>query len=143
MTDNKLNKRKCIIIFSGYNQRAVVSFLRTLEKNEVIYAIIAKQNDSINNTKYKDKILSVRKFFELKLDDIIESIKLVQKNIISEEYIIAPSTEALNRFILENKSDFEKLNCTIPLVEKGLYNLVSDKFSFGELCKSNLIRVSI
>jgi len=135
------NTSKCVIVFSGFNQRAVISFLRTLEKNNVQYAIIAIPNDLINKTEYKVKVHSIRGTIDLNLEDIIASIKSVQKKKFCEEYIIAPSTEALNRFILENRSHFEDLNCTIPIVENYLYNKISDKYSFAELCIKNDILV--
>ena len=47
-----------IVIFSGYNQRAVIAFLRCLTKNHIEeYVIVAASNqDTILKTKYKDKI---------------------------------------------------------------------------------------
>lgn len=135
------NTSKCVIVFSGFNQRAVISFLRTLEKNNVQYAIIAIPNDLIHKTRYKGKVYSSRETIDLNLEDVIASIKSVQKKIFCQEYIISPSTEALNRFILENRSYFEALNCTIPIVEKKLYDEISDKYSFAKLCMKNSILV--
>ena len=135
------NTSKCVIVFSGFNQRAVISFLRTLEKNSVQYAIIAIPNDLIKKTYYKEKVYSTRRTLDLNLEDIVTSIKSVQKEIICKEYVLAPSTEALNRFILENRSCFGVLNCTIPIVEKNLYNEISDKYSFSKLCIKNSILV--
>jgi predicted ATP-grasp superfamily ATP-dependent carboligase len=43
--------------------------------------------------------------------------------------------------LLENRKKFEELGCIIPLVKKELYELISDKYSFGELCKKNEILV--
>ena len=140
MVNNLTGKSKCIIIFSGYNPRAIISFLRTLNKHKVVYAIIAIENDFIYQTSYKERVLSVRKLTELRLDDIIRTIREVQIKIKCDEYIIAPTSEALNRFLLENRNHFEKLNCTIPLVQQELYNQISNKQSFGELCRSYSIK---
>ena len=87
------NTSKCVIVFSGFNQRAVISFLRTLEKNSVQYAIIAIPNDLIKKTSYKEKVYSTRRTLDLNLEDIVTSIKSVQKEIICKEYVLAPSTE--------------------------------------------------
>lgn len=54
--------KKIVIVFSGYNQRAVISFLRTLEKNTICYAIIASSaQDTIFQSSYADKVEYVRK----------------------------------------------------------------------------------
>jgi predicted ATP-grasp superfamily ATP-dependent carboligase len=54
----------------------------------------------------------------------------------ASKYFIAPSTEALNRFFLENRKQIEILNCVIPLVEKKLYENISDKYKFRNLCNT-------
>lgn len=137
-----VNREKCVLVFSGFNPRAIIAFLRTIESNEVDYAIIAKsEHDDIFLTKYKDKVLAIRNSPSLILEDLLLSIKKVKEKHIADEYIIAPATEALNRFVLENKEYFEELGCTIPLVKKELYELISDKYSFGEICSENGILV--
>ncbi|WP_411170332.1 hypothetical protein ACH36K_07585 [Clostridium sp. MB05] len=137
-----VNKRKCVLIFSGFNQRAIVSFLRTLNEKKVDYAIIAKsKDDDIFLTKYKDKVLAIRNSVTLILDDLLSTIKEVKEQCNEREYIIAPTTEALNRLLIEERKSFEKIGCIIPLVEKELYELVSDKYSFGEICLQNHIIV--
>ena len=63
---------KKVIIFSGFNQRAVIAFIRTLEKLSVDYAIIAcTKNDTIFKTKYKNKVITTRQVLQLDLNDII------------------------------------------------------------------------
>lgn len=136
------NKKKCILVFSGFNFRAIFAFLRTMELKKVDYVIIAKSiYDDIFLTKYKEKVLAVRNLETLHLDDLLKSILKIKDINYAEEFIIAPTTEALNRFILENKESFEKLGCIIPLVEKDVYELVSNKYSFGQLCLKNGILV--
>lgn len=131
-------QNKVVLVLSGFNQRAVIGFLRVLESNSITYAIIALSNtDPILLTKYKNRVLSVRKSVPLLLDDIISCICEVKERIKQEEFIIAPSTEALNRFLLQNRLEFEKQGCIIPLVNKELYELISDKKSFGLHCHKN------
>jgi carbamoylphosphate synthase large subunit len=130
--------RKCIIIFSGFNQRAIIAFLRTLKKNNLDYVIIAKSEaDNIFLTEYANKVLAVRRSVPLDLEDILETIKIVQNKCDMDEYIIAPTSEALNRFLLEHKGCFNKIGCKIPLIDKELYETISDKYSFGEICSKN------
>lgn len=132
---------KTVILFSGYNMRAVYAFIRTLEKQTIPYSIIASSDDDeIFQTAYKKHVSVIRHHKHLEVEDIVASIKAVQKKSDSKSYLIAPSTEALNRLLLEYKSVFDNLNCTIPLVDKKIYEEVSDKYSFGKLClKYNIL----
>ena len=126
---------KAVILFSGFNQRAVISFLRTLETSNVEYAIIASSpDDSIFLSKYKKQVFSTRIKRELDLEDILNSIEVSKQRLAASEYLIAPSTEALNRFLLKNRPVFNSVGCSISLPEERLYETVSDKYSFGEVC---------
>jgi len=127
--------KKSIIIFSGYNQRAVIAFLRTLASTTVQYAIIAySKDDPIFLTAYARNVLAVREEKALALSDIIRSIKTVKESLKSNKYVIAPSTESLNRFLLQNRKELEENDCEIPLVDESLYESISDKFKFNEIC---------
>jgi len=133
--------RKSIVIFSGYNQRAIVSFLRVAQKHNIPLIIIAKsETDSILDTTYKKYVKYVRKKTELDLlniEYILNEIKLEEA---FDEYIILPNTEYLNRFLLRNRKELKEMNFTVPLVNEQIYHLVSDKYSFGNLCKKNGIK---
>jgi predicted ATP-grasp superfamily ATP-dependent carboligase len=133
---------KIIIVCSGFNQRAVIAFLRTLEKHGLDYAIIASsRDDTIFKTAYAKKVVVTRRFKHLSLDDLLDCIHYIQNIYGNRACIIAPSTEALNRFLLENQSNFEQQGINIPLVEKRLYEKISDKLPFVELCKHHSIVV--
>ena len=131
-----------IIIFSGYNQRAVIAFLRTLEKNGVNnYGIVASSNrDSILMTSYASKVRYIREHKELCFEEILYIIKEMRGNS-SEQCLLIPSTEALNRFFLQNRELLEKHNCLIPLVDQKMYELVSDKEAFWEYCQKRGLQV--
>lgn len=136
------NPKKAIVVFSGFNQRAVIAFLRTLEHLQVQYAIIASSKDDlIFLTSYKSKVATVRENFQLDLDDLLNCIDITKRGMKADKYVIAPSTEALNRFLLENRNTFENVDCEIPLVEKGLYEEISDKESFEQMCKLHALSV--
>jgi len=127
---------KGVIIFSGFNMRALYAFIRTLENNDISYYIIASSNDDeIFKTQYKEKVFSVRNEKSLILQDVIRSINKVQEIAQLEKYFIAPSTEALNRFLLKHRAIFSGLGCTIPLIQKSLYEDISNKYSFGQICE--------
>ena len=142
MSSSVLQMHKPIIIFSGYNQRAVIAFIRTLESKQVPYAIIASSHDdTILLTDYRHKVLAVRTSKELELTDLVQTIKAVKEKLPAKRYVVAPSTEALNRFLLQHKSEFEHLQCEIPLVDYELYKQVSDKQAFTKLCVQHDIQV--
>ncbi len=136
--------KKALIIFSGFNQRAVIALLRTLSKHNILFGIIAvSEDDNIFLTDYKKHIVYTRKSVPLVFDDLLLSLQTAKKELCAEEVVIIPSTEALVRFVLENRMEFEKINATIPLVDKAVYNQISDKFSFSRVCKENGIKLPI
>ena len=129
--------QKGLLVFSGFNIRAVIAFMRTLEKNNVPYGIIAKSNtDDIFQTDYCKKVVAIRNTTQLDLNDMLNSIEEANVNLKCNEYIIAPSTEALNRFVLEHLDSFEDKKCIFPTVERKLYEKISDKYSFETMCKN-------
>lgn len=135
-------KSRAILIFSGFNPRAVVAFLRTLERHKVPYGIIAKSSgDPIYETKYKDRVVACRTTAALDLEDIQVQIKMAKKNLPADAYDIMPSTEALNRFIIENEQLFGEINCSMPVVNRNLYEQISDKEPFSALCAENDILI--
>ncbi len=122
-----------VVVFSGYNQRSIISFLRTLKANDLKYSIIATgDNDQILRTEYAEQVGYIRKDLRLDSDEIcgiLEKLTAGEKN-----NLIAPSTEYLNRFLLRNRTSIENTGCIIPLVNEDLYSQVSDKYSFHLLC---------
>ncbi len=126
---------KAVIIFSGFNQRAVIAFIRTLVAVNVPFAIIAKsEKDTIFSTIYKDHVVAVRKSVELVLTDVLNCIKKIKDNLQYKSFVIAPSSENLNRFLLKHKEQTTKYNCEIPLVDISIYENISDKLKFSKLC---------
>lgn len=134
--------KKVLIVFSGYNQRAVIAFLRSLEKNNIQdYAIISMPDDDILMTQYQDKVIYIRESAELSLRLMNEVFSRVKEKTNAEKVIIAPSTEGLIRFIIDNRSAIEGIGFEIPIVDNDLYIKVSDKLSFIEMCENYDIKV--
>lgn len=134
--------KKIPVVFSGYNQRAVVAFLRTLEQKGLQYAVVASsKQDTIFLTEYAKNVLATRKQKALHLQDILDSIEQVRQRLKAERYVIAPSTEALNRYLLENEAELNKAGCELSIVDRVLYEKISDKQPFSDLCKSAGIAV--
>lgn len=135
-------KKKVIVVFSGYNNRAVISFLRTLKKNIIRFVIVARdENDPVFNTSFCDNVILTRESQKLNINLVTEYIELIKKTLNVTELFIAPSTEALNRFILKERVALQKLNVTIPLVSEELYEAVSDKKLFCDICREKELLV--
>ncbi|MCC3862837.1 DUF1698 domain-containing protein [Terrisporobacter petrolearius] len=130
--------RKCILIFSGYNQRAVISFCRVCHQYNIPYKMVSAFNDTIQHTTYKRNIVYKRKNSSFDLE-LFKNIREIIDDY--NEIVILPSSEYINRFILKNRTTLENMGFEIPLVEQNLYNLISDKYSFGELCIKNGINI--
>lgn len=129
-----------IVVFSGYNQRAVLAFLRTLNRNSIEYKIIASgKEDSIFYTCYEKNIIYVRKNKLIDNEELFPVLQSLYKN--NEKIFLAPSTEFLNRWMLDNRKELEQNGCVVPLVNKKKYELVSDKRSFYTLCQKYKIKV--
>lgn len=132
-----------IVIFSGYNQRAVIAFLRCLRKNNIENYLIAAagMEDSILKTAYKDKVFCVRKNKELNKGEIFGILEDIKSVYCKEKILIMPTTEALNRFMLEYRKELEERHITVPLVGKDLYEMISDKEQFYDVCKESSLLV--
>lgn len=127
--------KKVIVVFSGFNQRAIVAFLRTLTEYDLEFAIIAKPgDDDIHLTEYKQKVLAIRKYHKLDLDDISECLEKVKSQFQNRPLWIAPSTEALNRFLLQFRKQLDAIDCELPLTDRVTYENLSDKIKFNRLC---------
>lgn len=127
---------QALILFSGYNERAIIAFCRWAKFNRVNYHIIAKdQSDSIFFTEYKDKVTFTRTDQHLKAEQICSYCSKILHHYGYQKVIILPSTEFLNRFLLKYRDLIESESCVIPLVNEGLYSAISDKSSFVSMCK--------
>lgn len=132
-----------LVIFSGYNQRAILAFLRCMVKNKFSrYAIVASsEDDTILKTVYKDKVFCVRKNKELNKIEIFQILHDIKSKYKNEQVLILPTTESLNRFMLQYKDKLEQEKIVVPLVSKSIYESISDKEMFWEICKNNELLV--
>ena len=126
---------KSILIFSGYNMRAILAFVRTLEMHKLHYAVIASSaDDPIFKTAYGSKVAAIRPTSRLDIDSMMDLLADIARQLKARRYLIAPSTEALNRFILRHREDMRSLKIDIPLTDESRYLAISDKASFQALC---------
>jgi len=133
---------RAFLIFSGYNQRAVIAFCRVATKMNVPFHIIASsKDDTIFLTSYSLKVQAVRREKLLEIQDIEQCMDKVRSNVPDTNFVILPSSEFLNRFFLKHRAHFLSIGCELPLCEESLYIRISDKYSFGELCRNNNLKV--
>ncbi len=128
---------QAVLVISGNNIRAVVAFCRWATAHDVKFHIIAKsKEDSIFLTDYKDRVGFTRDSPQLRHEHFRTWVDSLCTEYGYQRIILLPSTEYLNRFLLENRNSIESGNCLIPLVEERLYRKISDKHSFAKLCQS-------
>ena len=116
--------KKVILIFSGYNNRAVLAFCRVLANNDAPFAIIANNtNDPIFLTAYAAYVVCIRQKKQLEITDISVCVeKCATKFPDVQEFVLAPSTEALNRFFLAHRKKLEQyFKICLPLANQELY----------------------
>jgi len=130
-----------IIIFSGFNQRAVIAFCRFLHANNYKFSIIANnKKDTIFLSKYKVYVQAVRKSALPEMNDIIRCVNIIKYRHKVHKIIIAPTTEYLNQYFLNNRNSFLNFGCIIPLPGEATYSLFTNKLSFSDLCRRHEIQ---
>lgn len=141
MTNSLTNK--ALLIYSGYNQRAVISFIRFIKNYSIKYGIIASdKDDSIFETSYAGKVLYVRQSKELNVKEFSKIVQIACSKLDVNSVVIAPSTEGLNRWLIENRSEIETNGkVEIPLVSLEMYKVLSDKNSFSRFVNEEGLKV--
>jgi hypothetical protein len=134
--------KTAFVIFTGYNQRATIAFIRVLEQHGVDYFLVATgPGDTIFLTRYASRVAFIRENPALDEEHLYPALGCVAARAQGKELVFAPSTEALNRFFLGHRLHLEKLGIRVPLVGESLYKTISDKSAFSDLCQSSHIRV--
>lgn len=126
---------KGVLILSGYNIRAVVAFCRWASSLKIPFHLVARnKSDPIFLTKYSKSVSLVREHEQLQLEDLCGWISHTCEHYSYSNVLVLPSTEFLNRFMVNNKNAIELAGGIVPLVVKELYEYISDKYTFGKLC---------
>ncbi len=135
---------KPTIIFSGVNDRAIIAFCRYAEREKINYVIVANgKDDLIFLTDYEKYVVATRERNVLTIKNIFELVGIVKLKFSCNEVFILPSTEYLNRFLLNNKVELDKLKVFFGLCEKELYDKISNKYEFGILCNKYGVNIPI
>lgn len=116
----------------------MIAFCRVASEYHLDFDIIAKsKNDEILNTDYAKNVVLIRESNTLDIGTILDITKIYN----SEPIFILPSTEYLNRILISNSEILNKNNIHFGLADRKTYELVSDKITFGNLCKSGGISI--
>ncbi|MBK8502227.1 MAG: ATP-grasp domain-containing protein [Saprospiraceae bacterium] len=127
-----------IVIFSGHNERAVLSFCGFAKGVDLdIYIVANGSDDRIFLTDYSKNVILSREKDKLTLEDLLAFSTTVRQISNKERIFILPSTEYLNRFLLKNHVTLRSSNIEYGLCSEQIYNLISDKHSFGKLCATH------
>jgi len=131
-----------VLIFSGYNERAIVALCRELTAIGEPFSIIAAGGrDAIFRTTYRTHVDAIRTVTTLDHDDLDRCIRRVQLKHPADRYVIAPSSEFLDQHVLTHRDWFLERRCEIPLVDAACYARVTNKWSFRTLCEQAGIAV--
>ena len=128
---------QAVIVISGYNIRAVIAFCRWATAHDVNYHVVARsKEDPVFLTDYKGQVAFTRNSPSLRPEQFRSWCDSLNSQYGYQRFIILPSTEYLNRFLLKHRNSIEGKDCIIPLVDERLYRIISDKQSFAKLCES-------
>lgn len=128
-----MGEAKAFLVFSGGNDRAVLAFLRALSLCGEHACIVARTRaDRILRTHFRQDVVHVRKTAELTLAIFLDCIQQVRKAIGSRVLVILPSSEYFNNFLLQHREKIRQLGCEIPLVDKEIYSLLTNKRSAAD-----------
>lgn len=129
--------KRAILVFSGYNFRAVVAFCRFAKTNGIRFHIVAcDKDDPVWLTDYASDVVATRQDRQLSYDKFLLLCSGVKKSEGIDRIDVLPSSEYLNRFILRHRAELANNGISVPLCDEALYRRLSDKLSFAELCRT-------
>ncbi|WP_187672559.1 ATP-grasp domain-containing protein [Zestomonas carbonaria] len=119
------------VIFSGANERAVVAVCRYFQRHGVACSLVARPGvDAIRKTRFARWIDAVRSLDCLDVDDMLGALALLKARYPGQRLVFLPTAESIIRLVLDNRDSFESAGLEVPLVDKTLYETISDKASF-------------
>lgn len=122
------------VIFTGANERAVIAVCRHFRRSGIACSLIARPGaDPLRKTSFVGWIEAVRGVDRLDVDDMLAALVRIKALHSGERLIFLPTAESIIRLVLDQREAFEGVGLEVPLVDKSLYEQVSDKSSFLEL----------
>lgn len=125
------------VIFTGANERAVVAVCRYFQRNDIACSLVARPGmDTIRKTRFVRWIDAARRLDHLDLEDMLGVLLQLRELHPHQRLVFLPTTESIIRLVLENREAFESTGLEVPLVDKALYETISDKSTFLALMES-------
>lgn len=116
---------KAALIFSGYNQRAVIALCRYLTGIKQLFIIIsANENDPIYKTDYRENVVLERSD-NLLTFDLFREIS----GCYGRPLVYLPTSEFLNSFVLNNVESLDSINIQTGMPHKSIYYEITNKWS--------------
>lgn len=128
-----LDKKICPILFSGHNERAVITLCRHLSESSVRFYIVARdREDVIFKTKWRKNVIVLRQTSDLTTDLMSHISQAVQNRGLIPA--LCPTSEFLNQFFLTNAEDIQNQGWHLTLPSSDIYLSLSDKlYAPGEI----------
>ena len=130
----KLEDNIRFVIFSGANERAIIAVCRHFQLNKRKVSFVGiPHGDKLHLTSFRKLIDVYRKNNQLDEVDLLDSIVELAARYPHDKLVFLPTSESINRIILNKRKDFNSAGLNIYLVSKNVYESVSDKEKFLEL----------
>ncbi|MDF3936910.1 hypothetical protein [Pseudomonas citronellolis] len=93
--------RPLVVIFGGANERAVVAFCRSLQREGVEFHVVARNaRDPLYLTSYRERIVARREHDQLDPEEFRAILLRLREQYPGRRLCIAPSAESINRLLL-------------------------------------------
>ncbi|WP_440953185.1 hypothetical protein [Methanococcoides sp. FTZ1] len=123
---------KAALLFSGYNQRAVIALCRYFSKiGTTILIVSSGKDDPIYFSEYKKNVVFERLDSSLSTQ-IFEEVASYYEGPI----VYCPTSEYLNHFVFENRDKLLKLNIELGMPPEEIYAKVTNKRSSQDVVKT-------
>lgn len=122
------SSKPLVVIFSGANERAIVAFCRSLQRDGVDFVLIARNaQDLIYRTKLRSHLFAQRRLDALDESEFKQLLLDVKARYPHRPITIAPSAESINRLLLQMQDWLSSEGIRGIAVKAETYQLFSDK----------------
>src|SRR5688572_20843014 len=130
------------LVFAGSNDRAVIALCRGFSRYGVDFGLVGRgADDLLLRSSYACRFLVTRTSNALTLSDLMRSIGEARRRYRRRKWVICPTSEYLNRHLLEIRESLRAQDVEVALCDSSLYPQVSDKALFRAYCARNGLAV--
>lgn len=122
---------KIALLFSGYNQRAVIALCRYFSAVGHGFHIVASgEDDVIHRTDYAENVIFSRKDKTLGVNLFVDSVAIS-----GVELVYVPTSEYMNRFVLDNREYIGEVGVEPGIALESAYNVLTSKLESQAVLK--------